>query len=83
MKTLFAIAVTLVSLNLSVVEAKPFSVFEIQKSGSGQINSNHSNLPLMEISCFGCSSSGTGMPRTNYVRPHINNGRFVGGYWRS
>ena len=82
MKILFAIALTLVSITFNQVEAKPMGIFEIQKSGSGQIN-NHSNSPLIEISCFGCLSPQSGRPRSNYVRPHINNGRVIGGYWRS
>ena len=83
MKTLFAIAATLVSLNFTQVEAKPFGILEIQKSGAGQGQIDRSEMPLLEISCFGCISPRSGMPRTNYVRPHINNGRMVGGYWRS
>jgi len=33
--------------------------------------------------CFGCISESTGMPRTTYVQPHFNSGRYVGGYYRS
>ena len=34
--------------------------------------------------CFGCLSSTTGLPRTEYVRPHYrSNGTYVGGYYRS
>ena len=83
MKTLFAIAVTLISLNFSQVEAKRYSILEIQKFGAGQGNVDRSSMPLLELSCLGCISPRSGMPRTNYVRPHFNSGRLVGGYWRS
>lgn len=33
--------------------------------------------------CFGCISGSTGMPRTTYVQPHFNSGRYVEGYYRS
>jgi len=37
-----------------------------------------------ELACFGCSSTVTGLPRTNYVRPHVrSNGTYVQPYWRS
>jgi len=33
--------------------------------------------------CYGCFSQSTGLPRTEYVQPHFNSGRYVGGYYRS
>jgi hypothetical protein len=33
--------------------------------------------------CYGCISDITGLPRTEYVRPHYNSGRYVDGYFRS
>jgi hypothetical protein len=37
-----------------------------------------------ELACYGCASSTTGRPRTNFVRPHYrSNGTFVDGYYRS
>ena len=33
--------------------------------------------------CYGCTSNITGLPRTEYVRPHYNSGRYVDGYFRS
>ena len=41
------------------------------------------NKPLV-LSCLGCISSVTGLPRTNYVSPHYrSNGTYVDGYYRS
>jgi hypothetical protein len=35
---------------------------------------------LKELACYGCLSSQTGRPRTNYVRPHTrSNGSYVQG----
>ena len=38
-----------------------------------------------EVSCYGCLSTHTYRPRTNWVRPHYrpSSGRYIGGYWRS
>ncbi len=83
MKTLLAIVAALISINFAEVEAKPYSVLELQQSGNDQIKIDRSETTLMQISCFGCISPETGRMRNNYVRPHYNNGRFVGGYWRS
>ena len=33
--------------------------------------------------CYGCISERTGLPRTEYVRPHYRSGRYVNGYYRS
>ena len=34
--------------------------------------------------CYGCTSSVTGLPRTEFVSPHIrSNGTYVDGYYRS
>ena len=39
---------------------------------------------FVEMACYGCASSETGRPRTNYVKPHYrSNGTYVSGYWRS
>ena len=39
---------------------------------------------IKELACYGCLSTETGRPRTNYVQPHVrSNGTFVQGYWRS
>ena len=36
------------------------------------------------LSCYGCISTETYRPRTEYVRPHVrSNGTYVNGYWRS
>ena len=36
------------------------------------------------LSCYGCISTETHRPRTEYVRPHVrSNGTYVNGYWRS
>ena len=39
---------------------------------------------IKELACYGCLSTETGRPRTNYVQPHFRgNGTYVQGYWRS
>ena len=39
---------------------------------------------IKELTCYGCLSTETGRPRTNYVQPHVrSNGTYVQGYWRS
>ena len=43
-------------------------------------NDNHE----FRLACYGCLSTETYRPRTEYVRPHFrSNGTYVNGYWRS
>ena len=58
------------ALNLDVLIENP--VFDA--------NDNHE----FKLSCYGCLSTETYRPRTEYVRPHVrSNGTYVDGYWRS
>ena len=83
MKTLLAAAIALTSVNFSVVQASPFESWMDNDKIKPQILIYHPEVPEYKIACYGCLSRETGRPRTNYVRPHINNGRYVEGYWRS
>lgn len=61
------------ALNLDVLIENPvFGIFDA--------NDNHE----FKLSCYGCLSTETYRPRTEYVRPHVrSNGTYVDGYWRS
>lgn len=61
------------ALNLDVlIEDPAFGIFDA--------NDNHE----FKLSCYGCLSTETYRPRTEYVRPHVrSNGTYVDGYWRS
>ena len=90
-KLTLAIATTLM---LAAGSASAGSMFEPFKSNnSGVFGAPSADVliynptvrnPTYSPICYGCTSSITGLPRTEYVRPHYrSNGAFVGGYYRS
>jgi hypothetical protein len=90
-KLTLAIAATLM---LTAATANASSMFDPFKANtSGAFGSTHSDAlinnpttrnPAYSPICFGCTSSITGLPRTEFVRPHTrSNGTHVDGYYRS
>jgi hypothetical protein len=90
-KLTLAIATTLMLATASANAGSMFDPFKSSTPGAfGSPNADVLiNNPTTRNSayspiCFGCTSSITGLPRTQYVRPHFrSNGAFVSGYWRS
>ena len=94
LKTLLTALIVLTALNISEAEAGAYQNWMNYGKTNDNMVVNPSEFkdnmliklpefPELQMSCFGCISPNTGRPRTNYVRPHFNNGRFVGGYYRS
>ena len=94
MKTLLTALIILTAFNVSKAEARVIQDWmNFGKTNANMVVSPPDfkdnmliripQFPELQMSCFGCMSPNTGRPRTNYVRPHYNNGRFVGGYFRS
>jgi len=90
-KLTLAIATTLMLAAGSASAGSMFEPFKSNNSGvfgapsaDVLIYSPTARNPAYSPICYGCTSSITGLPRTEYVRPHYrSNGAFVGGYYRS
>jgi hypothetical protein len=75
-KFIFA-ALTVATLAAGSANAGPFTPVH------GLDNDRLIYNPNVTSICYGCTSSVTGLPRTEYVRPHYNSGNYVSGYYRS
>ena len=66
---------------ISIVATSPYVVMP----GNSDLYRSYSfSVPRSKGNCYGCISSITGRPKTNYVRGYSrSNGRSVRGYWRS
>lgn len=81
MRNFIIVTAALLFAATSSASATPFTPLE----NNPDVLVNQPVPPQLDhLVCFGCVSPSTGMPRTNYVRPHYrSNGSFVNGYWRS
>ena len=76
------LAITTAAASLSA-HAGPIQVMDPGFQSQNLIYSPNAEAQLDPV-CYGCTSSVTGLPRTEYVRPHVrSNGTSVQGYYRS
>jgi len=80
-KKLAFVAVTVAALAAGSTHAG--SLMHVYSVGDDVLSNRADTTNRFIGMCYGCISERTGLPRTEYVRPHIKNGRWVGGDYRS
>ena len=80
-KKLAFVAVTVAALAAGSTHAG--SLMHVYSVGDDVLSNRADTTNRFIGMCYGCISERTGLPRTEYVRPHIKSGRWVAGYYRS
>ena len=80
-KKLAFVAVTVAALAAGSTHAG--SMMPIYSVGNDVLINRADAANSFTAICYGCISESTGLPRTEYVRPHFKSGRYVGGHHRS